>query len=53
MVDKIEAKKFVADIIGSEYIIPTLGVWDKFEDIDFDKLPDQQEFLLVEEGVAI
>lgn len=41
MVDKYEAKKYVADIIGEEYIIPTLGVWDKFEDIDFDKLPDQ------------
>lgn len=41
MVDKYEAKKYVADIIGEEYIIPTLGVWDKFEDIDFDKLPNQ------------
>lgn len=41
MVDKIEVKKIVADVIGEEYIIPTLGVWDRFEDIDFDKLPDQ------------
>ena len=41
MVDKYEAKKYVAEKIGEEYIIPTLGVWDKFEDIDFDKLPDQ------------
>ncbi len=41
MVDKFEAKNYVADIIGDEYIIPTLGVWDRFEDIDFDKLPDQ------------
>lgn len=41
MVDKYEAKKYVASIIGEEYIIPTLGVWDKFEDIDFDKLPNQ------------
>ena len=41
MVDKYEAKKYVADIIGEEYIIPTLGVWDKFDDIDFDNLPDQ------------
>ena len=41
MVDKYEAKKYVADIIGQEYIIPTLGVWDKFEDIEFDKLPKQ------------
>ena len=41
MVDKYEAKKYVADIIGEEYIIPTLGVWDKFDDIDFDSLPNQ------------
>ncbi len=41
MVDKYEAKKYVADIIGEEYIIPTLGVWDKFDDIDFDTLPNQ------------
>lgn len=41
MVDKYEAKKYVASIIGEEYIIPTLGVWDKFDDIDFDKLPNQ------------
>lgn len=41
MVDKYAVKKFVANIIGEEYIIPTLGVWDRFEDIDFDKLPNQ------------
>ncbi|MBQ4515412.1 MAG: glycosyl transferase [Clostridia bacterium] len=41
MVDKYEVKQYVADKIGEEYIIPTLGVWDKFEDIDFDKLPQQ------------
>ena len=28
MVDKYAAKKYVADIIGEQYIIPTLGVWD-------------------------
>ncbi len=41
MVDKYEAKKYVADIIGEEYIIPTLGVWDNVNDIDFDTLPNQ------------
>jgi hypothetical protein len=41
MVDKYKAKEYVASIIGEEYIIPTLGVWDKFEDIDFDALPNQ------------
>ena len=41
MVDKYEAKKYVASIIGEQYIIPTLGVWEGFDDIDFDKLPQQ------------
>lgn len=41
LVDKYAVKKWVADKIGEQYIIPTLGVWDKFEDIDFDRLPDQ------------
>lgn len=41
MVDKYEAKKYVAEKIGEEYIIPTLGVWDTPEEIDFDSLPDQ------------
>lgn len=41
MVDKYVAKKYAASIIGEEYIIPTLGVWDSFDEIDFDVLPDQ------------
>lgn len=41
MVDKYESKEYVAGIIGEEYIIPTLGVWDKFDDIDFASLPQQ------------
>lgn len=41
MVDKYEAKKYVAERIGEEYIIPTYGVWDSFDEIDFDVLPDQ------------
>lgn len=41
LVDKHEVKKYIADKIGEEYIIPTLGVWDRFEDIDFASLPDQ------------
>lgn len=41
MVDKYEVKKYVADAIGEEYIIPTLGVWDNFDEIDFDALPEQ------------
>lgn len=41
MVDKVAVKDYVTDIIGKEYIIPTLGVWDDPDDIDFDALPDR------------
>lgn len=41
MVDKYEVKKYVANIIGEEYIIPTFGVWNSFDEIDFDALPNQ------------
>ncbi len=41
MVDKYAVKDYVAGMIGEEYIIPLLGVWDQFDDIPFDKLPDQ------------
>jgi len=41
MVDKYAAKEYVKRIIGEEYIIPTIGVWDKFDDINFVKLPQQ------------
>jgi hypothetical protein len=41
MVDKYEVKKYVADKVGKEYIIPTIGVYDNFDEIDFDKLPRQ------------
>lgn len=41
MVDKYAVKDYVAKIIGEEYIIPTIGVWNKPEDIDWEKLPNQ------------
>lgn len=41
MVDKYAVKRYVTDRIGKEYIIPTLGVWDKPEDIDWEALPNQ------------
>ena len=41
MADKYAVKKVIADRIGAEYVIPLLGVWDRFEDIDFDSLPEQ------------
>ncbi|WP_026519701.1 ATP-grasp fold amidoligase family protein [Butyrivibrio sp. FCS006] len=44
MVDKYEAKSYFASVIGSEHIIPNYGVWESFEDIDFNMLP--QSFVL-------
>ena len=41
MVDKYEAKKYVANIIGDEYIIPTIGIYNSFDEIDFNKLPNK------------
>lgn len=41
MVDKYEGKLYIEEKIGKEYVIPTLGVWNSFDEIDFDKLPDQ------------
>ena len=41
LVDKYEVKKYVADLIGEEYIIPTLGIWNSFDEICFDSLPNQ------------
>lgn len=41
MVDKYKVRKYVADTIGEQYLIPLLGVWDDPEDIDFDALPEQ------------
>lgn len=41
LVDKYEVKDYVAEKIGSQYIIPTIVVWDRVEDIEWDKLPNQ------------
>ncbi|MBR4747976.1 MAG: glycosyl transferase [Abditibacteriota bacterium] len=41
LVDKYEAKLYVASRIGEEYIIPSYGIWNSPEEIDFDKLPDR------------
>ena len=41
MVDKVSAKDYVASIIGERYIIPTLGIWNSVEEIEWEKLPNQ------------
>lgn len=40
-VDKYEVKKIVASLIGEEYIIPTIGIYNKFSEINFNELPEQ------------
>lgn len=41
LVDKYEVKKIVSEKIGDQYIIPTLGVWNNFNEINFDELPEK------------
>ncbi|MCF2634089.1 ATP-grasp fold amidoligase family protein [Prevotellamassilia timonensis] len=41
LVDKYLVKDIVAGIIGKDHIIPTIGVWDNPESIEWDKLPEQ------------
>lgn len=41
IVDKYEVKNIISKIIGDKYLIPTLGVWNSPEEIDFDSLPNQ------------
>jgi hypothetical protein len=41
MVDKYEVKKYISQKIGSEYIIPSLGIYKDFDQIDFDLLPER------------
>ena len=41
LVDKYEVKDYVRQQIGGEYVIPVYGVWEHFDDIDFEKLPNQ------------
>lgn len=41
LVDKLAVRGYVAERIGDEHLIPLLGVYDRFEDIDFNKLPNQ------------
>ena len=41
LVDKYEVKAYIKDLIGEQYVIPLYGVWNHFDDIDFDQLPEQ------------
>lgn len=41
LADKVMVKNIVADKIGSEYVVPLMGVWDRPEDIEWERLPDK------------
>lgn len=41
LVDKYAVKEYVGQKIGEEYIVPTLGIWDSVDKIDFEALPNQ------------
>lgn len=41
LVDKAEVKQWVAERIGWDHIVPTLGVWNSFDEIEFDMLPER------------
>lgn len=41
LADKYLVRDWVAEKIGEKYLIPLLGVWDRFDDISFDKLPSR------------
>lgn len=41
LTDKYLVRQWIADKIGSNYLIPLLGVWDRYQDIDFEKLPEK------------
>lgn len=44
MVDKYSVREYIKGKIGEDYLIPLLGAWEKWEDIDFGSLPN--EFVL-------
>lgn len=40
-VDKCEFKRYIAEQIGEQYVVPRFGEWDSENKIDFDKLPNK------------
>lgn len=41
MADKATMKEYITDILGSGYVIPTIGVYDSVDDVPFERLPEQ------------
>lgn len=44
LTDKYEVRDWVSDRVGNQLLVPLLGVWDSFDEIDFTALP--QRFVL-------
>ena len=40
MVDKYEAKEYIEAKVGKKYVVPTLGLYNSFDEIDFSSLPN-------------
>lgn len=41
LADKYLVREWIKEKLGEDYLIPLLGVWNNFDEIDFDKLPDK------------
>ena len=41
LTDKYAVRDWIKEKIGEEFLIPIIGVWNKFSEIDFSKLPQQ------------
>lgn len=41
LADKYLVREWVTSVLGSEYLIPLLGVWDSFDEIEFNTLPNK------------
>jgi hypothetical protein len=41
LVDKYQVRGFVEGLLGQDWLVPLLGVWDRPEDIDFAALPER------------
>ena len=39
--DKVEARDYIKEVVGEQYLVPSYGIYDSFKEIDFDKLPNQ------------
>ena len=41
LTDKISVREWVSKVIGEKYLVPMIGIYDSFDEIDFDKLPEK------------